>query len=87
MSDVPPGWYPDGAGKTRYWDGGQWTDHVQGSGDEEVESGIAPGWYSDDSGSTRYWDGDRWTDDVQQAVPTAEALASIVHDVVGVSGV
>lgn len=74
MSDVPPGWYPDGAGKTRYWDGGQWTDHVQGSGDEEVESGIAPGWYSDDSGSTRYWDGDRWTDDVQQAVPTAEAL-------------
>lgn len=28
----PPGWYPDGAGSTRYWDGTRWTEHLQGSG-------------------------------------------------------
>jgi hypothetical protein len=24
----PAGWYPDGAGQQRYWDGDTWTDHV-----------------------------------------------------------
>lgn len=24
-----PGWYPDGSGATRWWDGVQWTQHVQ----------------------------------------------------------
>lgn len=26
---VPPGWYPDGTGGQRWWDGVGWTDHVQ----------------------------------------------------------
>lgn len=26
---TPPGWYPDGQGVTRYWDGTQWTEHTQ----------------------------------------------------------
>jgi hypothetical protein len=25
---TPPGWYPDGQGATRYWDGSAWTAHV-----------------------------------------------------------
>ena len=33
MSDstnaVPPGWYPDQSGQQRWWDGTQWTEHVQ----------------------------------------------------------
>lgn len=31
MSDgtaVPPGWYPDGGGRLRWWDGWQWTSHA-----------------------------------------------------------
>jgi hypothetical protein len=25
---VPPGWYPDGQGATRWWDGQRWTSHT-----------------------------------------------------------
>jgi hypothetical protein len=32
--DIPRGWYPDSEGTIRWWDGGQWTEHVrQPSGD------------------------------------------------------
>ena len=26
---TPPGWYPDGQGGQRWWDGTQWTEHTQ----------------------------------------------------------
>lgn len=26
--NVPAGWYPDGQGSQRWWDGTQWTEHV-----------------------------------------------------------
>ncbi|MGW9587106.1 DUF2510 domain-containing protein [Microbacterium sp. NPDC055455] len=28
MSATPPGWYDDGHGALRWWDGSQWTEHV-----------------------------------------------------------
>ena len=28
MTTVPPGWYDDGHGGTRWWDGARWTEHV-----------------------------------------------------------
>lgn len=28
QSSVAPGWYPDGNGATRWWDGSAWTEHV-----------------------------------------------------------
>ena len=28
MTTTPPGWYDDGQGALRWWDGAQWTDHV-----------------------------------------------------------
>jgi Protein of unknown function (DUF2510) len=27
----PPGFYDDGSGRQRWWDGGQWTEHRQGA--------------------------------------------------------
>lgn len=29
MTTTPPGWYDDGRGALRWWDGRQWTEHVQ----------------------------------------------------------
>ena len=29
MAMKPPGWYDDGRGALRWWDGAQWTEHVQ----------------------------------------------------------
>jgi hypothetical protein len=29
MATTPPGWYDDGRGALRWWDGTQWTEHVQ----------------------------------------------------------
>ncbi len=29
MSDTPAGWYPDGRGNVRWWDGTTWTEHTQ----------------------------------------------------------
>ncbi len=45
-----PGWYPDpaGAGRLRYWDGGRWTEQVQGPADPvppaRPSRGGLPGW-------------------------------------------
>lgn len=37
MSTTPPGWYDDGNGVTRWWDGEAWTQHVQ-----PVAAGVEP---------------------------------------------
>ncbi|MCR2791987.1 DUF2510 domain-containing protein [Microbacterium sp. zg.Y625] len=29
MTTTPPGWYDDGSGTQRWWDGSAWTEHVQ----------------------------------------------------------
>jgi hypothetical protein len=39
MSTTPPGWYDDGHGALRWWDGAQWTDRVHAEG--QVPSGEA----------------------------------------------
>lgn len=40
---TPPGWYPDGQGGQRWWDGTQWTEHTQpAAGGDQGGQGAAP---------------------------------------------
>jgi hypothetical protein len=70
---APAGWYDDGHGRKRWWDGAQWTDRFQ---DQEqlpvtvaaevvttpVEvATVPPGWYPNASGAKEWWDGTKWT--------------------------
>jgi hypothetical protein len=64
-----PGWYDDGTGAMRWWDGSRWTEHYADFGfGVELRTGPAPassptaaGWYDDGRGRMRWWDGRRWT--------------------------
>jgi hypothetical protein len=38
MATTPPGWYDDGRGALRWWDGAQWTEHVQTPDAEPADS-------------------------------------------------
>ncbi len=42
MTTTPPGWYDDGHGAMRWWDGSQWTEHVAQPDAEPAEAGAAP---------------------------------------------
>ena len=66
-----PGWYDDGTGAQRWWDGTRWTEHYADFGGFGVElradaapapqNPVAPGWYDDGNGRQRWWDGRQWT--------------------------
>lgn len=34
---TPPGWYPDGSGAQRWWDGSRWTEHTAPLAQEAVQ--------------------------------------------------
>lgn len=74
MTQAAPGWYDDGTGKQRWWDGSRWTEQyidlrerdVELHADAAVPTGrAAAGWYNDGRGRKRWWDGSRWTDAAQ----------------------
>lgn len=61
---APPGWYELDDGRRRWWDGSNWTEHIQAG----LSSEDAPaGWYDDGSGRQRWWDGIAWTQRFQPA--------------------
>ncbi|GAA4349184.1 DUF2510 domain-containing protein [Microbacterium rhizosphaerae] len=69
VAAAEPGWYDDGTGAMRWWDGSRWTEHFADFGfGVELHTGAAPaasptaaGWYDDGRGRMRWWDGRRWT--------------------------
>lgn len=89
MSSGPEaGWYDDGHGKQRWWDGRRWTEHYVDLSERDVElhSGAAPsgraaaaGWYDDGRGRSRWWDGSRWTDAARFS-GSEETFAGLVVD-------
>lgn len=40
---TPPGWYPDGQGGQRWWDGTQWTEHTQPGTPSAPQPPAGPG--------------------------------------------
>ncbi|WP_082539217.1 DUF2510 domain-containing protein [Microbacterium sp. Root553] len=40
---MPAGWYDDGSGRQRWWDGARWTEHLAPDGSAAAPSGSAPG--------------------------------------------
>ncbi|MFB8147953.1 DUF2510 domain-containing protein [Microbacterium sp. NPDC056003] len=42
MATTPPGWYDDGHGALRWWDGAQWTEHVAEPDPETADGDVAP---------------------------------------------
>lgn len=88
-TDAAPGWYDDGTGRQRWWDGARWTEEFIDLRDErtELRTGAAPvgqgsaaaGWYDDQRGRQRWWDGARWTTAVRYSGQEQE-FAGIVLD-------
>jgi hypothetical protein len=86
---APPGWYDDGTGKQRWWDGTQWTEEFIDLRDPRTElrtdaglaaSGTAgPGWFDDHRGRQRWWDGRRWTSAVRYS-GEEQQLAGVAID-------
>jgi hypothetical protein len=82
------GWYDDGHGMQRWWDGSRWTDQYVDLSERDValHTGAAPGgssaaagWYDDGRGRNRWWDGSRWTDATRFS-GSEESFAGLVVD-------
>lgn len=84
-----PGWYDDGTGKQRWWDGSRWTEHYIDLGERDIELHVEapptvnnpaePGWYDDGRGRRRWWDGRSWTNAAKFS-GDEQSLAGIVVD-------
>ncbi len=81
------GWYDDGTGRQRWWDGTRWTEHYVDLRSRNIElrsdavptAPTASGWYDDGRGRHRWWDGTRWTDAIRYS-GEERTLGGIVVD-------
>ena len=85
-----PGWYDDGTGRQRWWDGARWTEEFIDLREDRTElhrgpaptgSGVAPaGWYDDQRGRQRWWDGSQWTTAVRYSGREQEFAGIVLDD-------
>jgi Protein of unknown function (DUF2510) len=80
------GWYDDGHGKQRWWDGFRWSEQYVDLNERDVElrtgampGGASAGWYDDGRGRQRWWDGSRWTDAAKYS-GSEDSFAGVVVD-------
>lgn len=93
---APAGWHidPFGRHERRYWDGSQWTEHVETGGLQGIDptvdppglagaaaESVAAGWYADPLGiaGRRYWDGERWTQHLDSGAEQGIQTRSTPH--------
>ncbi|NLP82793.1 DUF2510 domain-containing protein [Microbacterium sp. CFH 90308] len=83
-----PGWYDDGTGKQRWWDGTRWTEEYIDLREHDIElhrdaapaaGAAAAGWYDDQRGRLRWWDGRQWTTAVRYSGEEQE-FADVIID-------
>ncbi|WP_249353626.1 DUF2510 domain-containing protein [Microbacterium sp. 2FI] len=89
MTAPEAGWYDDGTGRQRWWDGSRWSGQYIDLRERDVElhsdasapltSGAAPGWYDDGRGRQRWWDGAGWTNAAKFS-GEEQVLAGVVVD-------
>lgn len=58
VSTAPPGWYDDGSGHRRWWDGTSWGPYQQPTPAEPAK--FPHGWYDYGDGRQRWWTGTAW---------------------------
>lgn len=75
MTNAAPGWYDDGAGQQRWWDGSRWTVNVAPLARQTPQ----PGWYDDGSGRHRWWDGQSWGDVAVSSATPASGVGVEMH--------
>lgn len=65
---IPPGWYDDGSGRRRHWDGAGWADFADRGAASDPHQTPA-GWYRDPTapGVERWWNGSTWGEHVRPA--------------------
>lgn len=61
IESATAGWYDNGSGQQRWWDGHAWTDRLAEERVPVAKAATPAGWYDDGSGRLRWWDGQGWT--------------------------